>query len=164
MILDDSFCLKKVISTKGEASYTNKIDNWSLGVILYICLVGYPPFSDEGSVKLEDQIKNGVYEFPDEFWSDVSENAKDLIRKLLCVDPEKRISLDEALEHDWIKKDFEMKRKAYKLMYKDEENLVLNGSKKRKESPEKRSQESDDNNYKKRLRPSNSNTTDKSND
>ena len=131
---------------------------------MYICLVGYPPFSDEGSVKLEDQIKTGSYEFLDEFWSDVSENAKDLIRKLLCVDPEKRISLDDALEHDWIKNDFEMKRKAYKLMYKDEENLVLNENKKRKESPEKRSQEPDGNNYKKRLRPSNSNTTDKSND
>lgn len=151
------FQIKKVITTKGEASYTNKIDNWSLGVILYICLVGYAPFNDEGPVKLEDQIKKGLYDFPGEFWSGVSEKAKDLIRKLLCVDPIKRISLEEVLEHDWIKKDFDMKRKAYRLMYNNEEAAVAtNGNKKRIESP--------DGNNKKRLRPSNSNTTDKSND
>jgi serine/threonine-protein kinase CHEK2 len=104
--------------TKGSGAYTNKIDNWSLGVILYICLAGYPPFSDEDSkVSLEKQIRQGLYEFHDEFWSSVSAEAKDVIKRLICVNPSKRASLGEILEHEWIKNDTDMQKKADALMY-----------------------------------------------
>lgn len=108
-----NYLAPEVLITKGEGKYTNKIDNWSLGVILYICLVGYPPFSDEN---LDKQIKEGLYDFDDDLWQPVSNEAKDVIKKLMCVDPIKRATLDEILMHDWIKNDDEMKFKANKLM------------------------------------------------
>ena len=116
-----NYLAPEVLTTKGEAAYTNKIDNWSLGVILYICLVGYPPFSDEDTkVSLEKQIVNGMYEFPSEFWSDISKEAIHLIKRLLCLNPEKRASLEEVLEHEWIREDKEMLKKAHQLMFTSE--------------------------------------------
>jgi serine/threonine-protein kinase Chk2 len=112
-----NYLAPEVLTTRGEGVYTNKIDNWSLGVILYICLVGYPPFSDEDTkVSLETQIKKGLYTFPEEFWSGISSDAIDVIKKLLTIDPNKRASLEEVLEHKWIKEDKEMKAKADALM------------------------------------------------
>lgn len=112
-----NYLAPEVLESKGEDSYTNKIDNWSLGVILYICLAGYPPFSEENSsLSLDKQIKQGVYDFPREHWKGVSKTAIDLIRRLMCVDPNKRATLDEVLQHDWIRDDAEMKSKAHKLM------------------------------------------------
>lgn len=108
----------KVLKTKGESSYTNKIDNWSLGVILYICLVGYPPFSEEDTTRsLERQIIEGRYDFPTQFWGGISKQAIDLIKRLMCVDPAKRATLEQVLEHPWIKNDREMQEKAFRLMY-----------------------------------------------
>lgn len=114
-----NYLAPEVLATKGEGNYTNKIDNWSLGVILYIILVGFPPFSDD---ELEKQIKEGKYDFYDESWSSVSEDAKDIIRKLMCVDPNKRASLEEVLSHDWIKNDVNMKNKADELMQKNKDD------------------------------------------
>lgn len=123
-----NYLAPEVLITRGEGTYTNKIDNWSLGVILYICLVGYPPFSDEHkTLSLDKQIIQGVYDFPSEYWSDISQEAIDLVRKLLCVDPITRATLEEVLEHDWIKNDAEMITKAFELM----RNGEVSGNKKR---------------------------------
>jgi len=75
---------------------------WSIGVILYILLVGYPPFHSTNRRLLNSKVKEGKYEFDAKYWSHVSENAKDLIRKLLAVDPRLRITADQALRHPWI--------------------------------------------------------------
>jgi serine/threonine protein kinase len=75
---------------------------WSFGVILYVLLGGYPPFHDEDQKLLFKRIKAGVYAFHEEYWSGVPELAKDLIRKLLVVDPRHRLSADEALAHPWL--------------------------------------------------------------
>ena len=112
-----NYLAPEVLISKGESYYTNKIDNWSLGVILYICLAGYPPFSDEDtSMPLDQQIKKGKYDFPKQFWSDVSKDAIDLIKKLLTTDPEKRYTLEQVLEHKWIKNDAKVREKAAALM------------------------------------------------
>ncbi|XP_049849978.1 myosin light chain kinase A-like [Schistocerca gregaria] len=84
-------------------SYDEKIDVWSAGVIMYILLCGYPPFYDENDAKLFDIIMSGSYEFQSPYWDHVSEEAKDLIRQILVVNPKDRISAKEALNHPWFK-------------------------------------------------------------
>ncbi|CAF4916774.1 unnamed protein product, partial [Rotaria sp. Silwood1] len=113
-----NYLAPEVLSTHGEASYTNKVDVWSLGVILYICLVGYPPFSESISgIPLNDQIIKGLYTFPDEFWSEVSAPAKDLIRKMMCVDPATRLTMNAVLEHPWLADDHDNTARVDKIMY-----------------------------------------------
>ncbi len=74
--------------------------------------------SDENRrLSLEQQIVGGVYDFPSQDWSGISFEAKDLVRKLLTVDPKKRYTLEQVLEHEWIKNDNEIKITAHKLMY-----------------------------------------------
>eukprot|EP00043_Microstomoeca_roanoka_P021312 m.255095 g.255095 ORF g.255095 m.255095 type:complete len:489 (-) comp19073_c1_seq1:167-1633(-) len=82
--------------------YSFAVDMWSLGVILYIFLVGYPPFSDQLPTPLSKQIREGLYEMPDEYWKLISEDAKDLVRKLLVVDPAKRLTVRQAAEHPFM--------------------------------------------------------------
>uniref|UniRef100_K3W6K2 Protein kinase domain-containing protein n=1 Tax=Globisporangium ultimum (strain ATCC 200006 / CBS 805.95 / DAOM BR144) TaxID=431595 RepID=K3W6K2_GLOUD len=89
---------------KGEG-YDNKVDLWSLGVVVYIMLCGFPPFmEDESSFEsVYEKIRSGVLEFPAPYWTNISEEGKDLIRKLLNVVPHERYSAAQALEHPWIK-------------------------------------------------------------
>jgi serine/threonine protein kinase len=74
----------------------------SLGVILYILLCGFPPFYHESTAQLYKQIKKGAYDFPSPYWDDISDNAKDLVRKLLCVDSAARFTPAQVLSHAWI--------------------------------------------------------------
>jgi MAP kinase interacting serine/threonine kinase len=102
----------------GEATtYDKRCDLWSLGVIMYILLCGYPPFygscgSDCGWARGEfcascqDQlftcIQEGTYDFPDRDWKYVSEDAKDLIRHLLVKDASQRYTAEMVLRHPWV--------------------------------------------------------------
>ncbi|KAL3858100.1 hypothetical protein ACJMK2_012711 [Sinanodonta woodiana] len=119
-----TYLAPEILKTAGTGSYTKAIDCWSLGVILYICLVGYPPFTDERKdLELPKQILGGHYTFPKQYWKDISDDAIDLVKKLLTVDPEKRITLSAALNHPWLKDD-DMKSKANALMYPDKEGMA----------------------------------------
>uniref|UniRef100_A0A673HJC1 calcium/calmodulin-dependent protein kinase n=1 Tax=Sinocyclocheilus rhinocerous TaxID=307959 RepID=A0A673HJC1_9TELE len=82
--------------------YGKPVDMWACGVILYILLVGYPPFWDEDQHRLYQQIKAGAYDFPSPEWDTVTPEAKDLINKMLTINPSKRITATEALKHPWI--------------------------------------------------------------
>jgi len=86
---------------KGQP-YDEKADMWSVGVILYILLGGYPPFIEENQKQLFRKIKAGSYEFHKEYWCDVSSEAKNLISSLLTVNPDKRLSATESLQNIWI--------------------------------------------------------------
>lgn len=86
--------------------YDKSCDLWSLGIITYILLSGFPPFFSRNgqpiSPQMETNIIYGNYDFPDSHWRHISNDAKDLIRRLLLTKPEKRLSSAQVMEHPWI--------------------------------------------------------------
>lgn len=88
--------------------YGLQADIWSLGVIFFILLSGYPPFADEDQKRLFEQIKAAAYSFADPVWDSISDMAKDLIAKILVPDPARRLKASEILRHPWMTLDDEM--------------------------------------------------------
>ncbi|NP_001084190.1 calcium/calmodulin dependent protein kinase ID S homeolog [Xenopus laevis] len=85
-----------------QKPYSKAVDCWSIGVIAYILLCGYPPFYDENDSKLFEQILKADYEFDSPYWDDISDSAKDFIQNLMEKDPNKRYACEQALRHPWI--------------------------------------------------------------
>jgi len=85
-----------------QKGYGKEVDVWSLGVILYILLCGYPPFYDESDAVLFEMIMKGKFDFDARYWGDVSKEAKSLIRNMLIVDPARRLTTQQVLSHPWI--------------------------------------------------------------
>lgn len=78
-------------------------DLWAAGCILYVLLSGSAPFNGEDDVQIVKAVLAGQFDFHSDEWTNVSKEAKDLIRKLICKS-EKRLTASEALQHPWIKK------------------------------------------------------------
>jgi len=85
-------------------SYDEKCDLWSIGVILYILLCGYPPFNGANDEQIIKNVKLGKFRTDEEEWQSISSEAIDLVNKLLAFDPRDRISAKDALQHEWIAK------------------------------------------------------------
>eukprot|EP00929_Paragymnodinium_shiwhaense_P111430 TRINITY_DN7946_c0_g1_i1.p1 TRINITY_DN7946_c0_g1~~TRINITY_DN7946_c0_g1_i1.p1 ORF type:complete len:549 (+),score=160.44 TRINITY_DN7946_c0_g1_i1:99-1745(+) len=85
-----------------HGGYDEKCDIWSCGVIMYILLCGYPPFYGDTDHQILSSVKSGKYNFPDEDWANVSNEAKGIINKLLVLDPKKRLSAEDALNNSWV--------------------------------------------------------------
>ncbi|KAI5093638.1 calcium/calmodulin-dependent protein kinase type 1-like isoform X2 [Silurus meridionalis] len=85
-----------------QKPYSKAVDCWSIGVIAYILLCGYPPFYDENDAKLFEQILKADYEFDSPYWDDISDSAKDFIVHLMERDPIRRYTCEQALQHPWI--------------------------------------------------------------
>ena len=85
-----------------KKSYDHMCDLWSCGVILYILLCGYPPFNGACDKHIIQAVLKGEFTLDEPEWHSVSDNAKDLVSKLLTYDPDKRIPALEALNHPWI--------------------------------------------------------------
>uniref|UniRef100_A0A493T2Y6 Calcium/calmodulin dependent protein kinase IV n=1 Tax=Anas platyrhynchos platyrhynchos TaxID=8840 RepID=A0A493T2Y6_ANAPP len=84
-------------------AYGPEVDMWSLGIITYILLCGFEPFYDErGDQYMFKRILNCEYDFVSPWWDDVSLNAKDLVKKLIVLDPKKRLTTLQALQHPWV--------------------------------------------------------------
>ncbi|XP_034626456.1 calcium/calmodulin-dependent protein kinase type 1G [Trachemys scripta elegans] len=96
-----------------QKPYSKAVDCWSIGVITYILLCGYPPFYEETESKLFEKIKEGYYEFESPFWDDISESAKDFIAHLLEKDPNERFTCERALRHPWIDGNTALHRDIY---------------------------------------------------
>jgi len=86
-----------------SGKYDHMCDLWSVGVIMYILLCGYPPFYGRNDQEVLAKVRKGNYAFEDKDWARVSSDAKSLIRKLLCQNPKDRFSAEQALNHEWIK-------------------------------------------------------------
>ena len=86
-----------------KKSYNEKCDLWSCGVILYILLCGYPPFNGANDKQIIEAVLKGKFTLDEPEWDDVSDDAKDLVKRLLTLDPDRRISASEAIQHRWIK-------------------------------------------------------------
>lgn len=110
------------------SGYDKQIDMWSAGVIMYILLCGYPPFYNDNESVLFESIMSGNFEFHSPYWDHISPQAKDLIMKLLVVDPSKRLSAEEALNHPWFNITYP-ESKNVTSMYKS--NLVKHNSTRR---------------------------------
>ena len=85
-----------------EGNYNEKCDIWSAGVILYFLLSGEPPFNGMNDEEIFNKIKKKKFDFPDKEWKNISKEAKDLIKKMIC-DENNRLSAQEVLEHEWVK-------------------------------------------------------------
>jgi calcium-dependent protein kinase len=103
-----------------KGSYNEKCDIWSLGIILYYLLCGYPPFKGGNDNILMQEILESKIKFPKEEWKNISESAKDLISKMLCPE-KKRISAFEVLNHKWFKT--KLKKKLEKKITFDFDKL-----------------------------------------
>ena len=109
--LSQSINLKKMLTSKVGTSYyvppeilagnyTEKCDIWSAGIILYILLSGEPPFNGPNDETIFARIKTYKYEFPEQKWSKISVEAKDLLTKML-IQEDKRLSASQVLQHPW---------------------------------------------------------------
>ncbi|CAN0196035.1 unnamed protein product, partial [Phaeothamnion confervicola] len=95
-----------------EKKYDKACDLWSIGVITYILLCGYPPFYGDNDHDIFRAIQHGQYKFLSPEWDDISAEAKELIRRLLHKDPAKRLTASQALVHPWFEKDTQANLKA----------------------------------------------------
>ena len=82
--------------------HDHRADLWSVGVIIYLLLVGYPPFAKETHAELFAQIRTCDWKFYQEDWENISPDARDLIENLLIADPEQRWTASESLECSWL--------------------------------------------------------------
>ena len=109
--------------------YDEKCDIWSIGVIFYVLLCGYPPFNGDTDVEIMKNVQRGKFAFPEEEWDVISNDAKDLITKMLTYEPSKRISAKEILLHPWfshyeekLKQDKSVARSAFENMKRFKRN------------------------------------------
>ncbi|KAI9032547.1 kinase-like domain-containing protein [Phycomyces nitens] len=85
-----------------DQKYSKSVDMWAIGCVLYTILCGFPPFYDESIRALTEKVARGQFTFLSPWWDPISDSAKDLIRNLLCVDPNERYTIEEFFQHPWV--------------------------------------------------------------
>jgi len=110
-----------------KGSYTTQCDVWSMGVIMYIMLCGKPPFGGKTNKEIINNVLNSTYSMKSEVWGSVSDEAKDLISKLLERSADMRLTAQEAFDHPWIQQERAKESEAIKLnpeMFTNMENYI----------------------------------------
>ncbi|RCK56310.1 Serine/threonine-protein kinase srk1 [Candida viswanathii] len=90
------------VYTNNSNSYSKAVDIWSMGCVLYTIMCGFPPFYDENIEVLTDNVTKGRFTFLQPWWDEISADAKDLISKMLNINPDQRITIEEIWQHPWI--------------------------------------------------------------
>jgi serine/threonine protein kinase len=85
-----------------DEKYTTEVDMWAIGCVLYTLLAGYPPFYDPDTKILMKKVAKGQYTFDSPWWNDISNDAKDIVSRLLTVNTNERLNIEEFLAHPWI--------------------------------------------------------------
>ena len=99
-----AYVAPEVLVNQQNRRYNRAVDMWSVGVLLYVCLCGFPPFSEElGPPSMRQQIIEARYAFFSPYWDDIADDALDLISRLLVADPNRRLSVEQALRHPWLR-------------------------------------------------------------
>ncbi|KAL2911718.1 hypothetical protein HK105_208819 [Polyrhizophydium stewartii] len=123
-----TYCAPEIL--KGEA-YGKPVDLWSTGVISYILLSGYPPFWDKEEAAMMELTLRGKFTFFSPDWDEITDTAKDFITKLIQVDPVKRLTAQQALQHKWITKETSSEQKI-NMIERVGDNLVKHFNARRK--------------------------------
>ncbi|KAF2861115.1 Pkinase-domain-containing protein [Piedraia hortae CBS 480.64] len=102
-----AYTAPEVLRDPQNRRYTKAVDVWSLGVVLYICVCGFPPFSDQlrsakRPYRLIEQISLGCYDYPSPYWDGIGFAVRDLINHMLEVSVEKRLTVEGCLTHPWL--------------------------------------------------------------
>ncbi|KAM8885655.1 serine/threonine-protein kinase Chk2 isoform 2-T3 [Spinachia spinachia] len=119
-----SYLAPEVFTQASTSGYGLAVDLWSLGVLLFVCLCGYPPFHESfGGQSVTEQILRGEFSMVPSRWRSISDPAKDVVRKLLVVDPSRRMTIEEALQHPWLQ-DHAMVQTAHGLMFPSDHAAV----------------------------------------
>ncbi|XP_072163676.1 MAP kinase-activated protein kinase 5-like [Diadema setosum] len=112
-------------------TYDKGCDMWSMGVIIYIMLCGYPPFypdtpSRQLSKDMRLKIMAGQYEFPSEEWALISDEAKDVVKRLLRVDPAERLNIEELVSHPWLRENSALNTELHSPAIMLDKNILDN--------------------------------------
>jgi len=146
-IISEGLMMKTACGTPGYVApevlmaegYGPEVDLWSIGVITYILLCGFPPFYSDSVPEVFDQIMKGQYDYPPEYWDEISKDGKDFIDHLLVVDVKKRMTAKQALDHVWLNASSKKKTKTSKLAKFQEKMRTYVTQRKQQNKPAKTS-------------------------
>lgn len=98
-----AYVAPEILANSQYRKYNKSVDMWSVGVLLYVCLCGFPPFSEElGPPSMRQQILEAKFAFYSPYWDDIDDLALDLISRLLVSQPDRRLTVNEAINHPWL--------------------------------------------------------------
>lgn len=98
-----AYVAPEILANSQNRKYNKSVDMWSVGVLLYVCLCGFPPFSEElGPPSMRQQILEAKFAFYSPYWDDIDDIALDLISRLLVANPDQRLTVQDAIVHPWL--------------------------------------------------------------